>query len=165
MLSRLKQFLAERYLATCLQAAKAELTRRQSELDIRFAALDRAEKTADIIALCRAQLAGFDPKRLASGEDDILTVIRDRDGEDAELEFLNKVKTLSVNPAFDEITEYLICNQILYGQLEAETLDKLNFSRASINGIKLFKDEVDRLVGVLADRTRTPEEFDAQEVL
>ncbi len=165
MLYQLKQYLAEKYLSTWIRQARFRLSQKEEELDMRISALEEAKARATITALTRAQLAGFNPGALSDRASDIIDLIERDDGTEGVTEFLRKVHDLTENPAFAKVAEYLIREQILHGQLEANSLESLNFSRATINGVTLFLEEVERLNGIHLDRSRREEDFDAHDVI
>lgn len=115
----------------------------------------------NIVDLTRENLKGFNP-RLLDNEDDLPEVLGEVENQD---EFLSKVKSLKDNPAFEIIANYLIRNQIMYSVKTATPLDEINFGRATINGVSLFKEEVARLSTVFEERHAKKPEFDEHEVV
>lgn len=114
--------------------------------------------------LVREQLKGFDPKMLDSAMYDRVDdtdILSEWYGEDADEAFLANVKSLRKNTAFEPIINFLIRNQILYTTKEAPNAASNDFGRATINGLVLFREEVDRLCAVYEERHKPDEEFDA----
>ncbi len=139
-----------------------DIKKQRIEIETRLTALQQIRKESNITALVREQLSGFDSSLLDSDKG-----ILEEFGEDTEAQntFLNHVKDLYENPARLHIQKYLCRNQIQFGMIEAETLEALNFSRATINGIQLYDEEVDSLYGQWV-KLHTPQEgFDEHEVV
>lgn len=132
------------------------------ELEARLQALKTMREGTNITALVREQLAGFDSSLLSS-EKEILEEL----GSDTEAinTFLSQVKELYDNPARIVIQNYLIRNQMLYGMMKAENLTALNFSRATINGITLFEEELGSLYGKYKELHKPQEDYDAHGVV
>lgn len=111
--------------------------------------------------MVREQLAGFDPK-LFDTDDDLPEVL----GEvEAQSEFLSKCKALQENPALEVILAYLIRNQIVHSAKYAPTQEAINFGRATVNGVELFREEVARLAAVHTERHAAKPTFDEHEVV
>lgn len=140
--------------ATFIQLNK-DLREKQNEFE-----KYKASKT--VTDMVRENLCGFDPK-LVDTEDDLPEVLGEVENQN---EFLTQVSTLKKNPAFEIIAKYLIRNQILYSSMEANTLEENNFGKATVNGIELFKEEVDRLALIYEDKhNRDDKKFDQFEVI
>lgn len=153
-MQKIKQYIAE-YLRKKLFAteyAKLELARRT---------VDGKSHTEQIQILTRANLASFDVKALDS-DDDVLELAEAHGWEN---QFLAQVKDLRDNTALKNIVEMLKRDQMAFGAKEAVTLDQLNFSRGSINGVVLLEDTIDRLYGVYRERVSPDEEYDNHEVI
>ena len=113
-----------------------------------------------ITDLVREQLKGFSPKMLDT-DDDIL-VIKDSEGDRES--FLSDVKQLSKNEALFSIIEYLTRDQVLYTTKEAINTEQVNFGRASINGMSLVKEEIERIATEYDAEHAGEEEFDKHSV-
>lgn len=121
----------------------------------------RHGKSLTVVDLVREHMRGFDPRALDS-EDELIEMLDEGEGADA---FLAEVKNLYDNGALGRILTYIERNQIAYTAKEAETLDKVNFGRATLNGIALVREEIERLHTLFVERHRPPEEFDPHEAL
>lgn len=125
-------------------------SKEELEYQAKRIALKQMQESVNIVSLARQQLSGFDP--LSINED----ILRNRDnitvldglGEEERIEFINNVHALYANPALQVIVDYLIRAQVLHGHADADSVTGLNFSRATVNGLLLFKDEVDRFEGI-----------------
>ena len=136
----------------------ARVTKNAEEERQRFE--DWAEKQTSADAL-RAQLKSFDPKLLDS-EDQLPEVLGD---DENQIEFLNNVKSLSGNRALNIICDYLKRNLIIDAAKYGKDIDAINFSRASINGLGLLREEIERLLVILEERHPKETEFDKHEVV
>lgn len=134
----------------------------QLEIEARLQALKSMREGTNITALVREQLAGFDSSLLDSDKE-----ILEGFGDDTEAlnTFLAHVKDLYENPARAVIQNYLIRNQIQTGIMEADSLTELNFSRATINGITLYDEEVGSLYGKYKELHQHDEDYDAHGVV
>lgn len=131
-------------------------------------ALKQMQESVNIVTLARTQLAGFDPKSINEH------ILRNRadlgilDGleEEDKTALMNNIHALHHNPALQVIIDYLIRSQVLHGQMEAESVLALNFSRATVNGLLLFKDEVANIEGQWQELHKQPDnDFDEHEVV
>lgn len=114
-----------------------------------------------VVSVVRRQLAGFDPK-LLDEERDLPEVLGDVDEQDS---FLAKCVSLKNDRALATILAYLKRNQVMHTAKEAQTLDAINFGRATINGLSLLEEEIARLATIHAERHPPEEKFDAHEVV
>lgn len=115
-----------------------------------------------ITSLVRNTLGGFDPKLLDT-EDDLPEVLGEVEAQDV---FLAGMKRLKEDKHLWLLVDYLTRNQIIHAVKEAQTLDTINFARATINGWSLLREEVDRLTSVYVDRHPTNKlTFDEHEVV
>jgi hypothetical protein len=119
------------------------------------------EKKGSYSELMREATAGFDMKSLH----DTRELEEIYDDEEALEAFLARVRDLDANPALDAILNVIKRNQMLHTALNAKSLDEVNFGRATINGLQLFREEVDRLVGIYRSRHTHEGEFDRSEVV
>jgi len=124
----------------------------------------RAQKGYTVVDLVRKQLKGFDPKQLDNSDDVELLYMSENDESEGLDVFLAHCRDLRENPAFDPIMESLIRNQILFIAMESESNEETNFGRATINGLQLFRDELDRLVGIYKERHAKEEDFDPHDI-
>lgn len=140
------------------RAAFIQAGRARAEAQAQYEAWANAQT---IEGLVRKQLKGYDPK-LLDNEGDILESLPPELGED---QFLAKAKDLKENTAFTIIVNHLIREQILYTVKQAPTVETLNFGRATINGLSLCREEVERLAGIYVERHATEPPFDEHEVV
>lgn len=134
----------------------------------RLAAADAREQEASKLAnsigvtdLVREQLRGFNP-RLLDVEDDILELVGD---EESATHFLEEAHKLAQNEALPRILDFLVRNQVQESVKSAATLEAMNFGRASVNGVTLVREEVERLEAVYQERHAPDEDFDKHEAL
>jgi len=125
-------------------------------------ALKQLQEQANLITLAREQLSGFDYRNLARNED---LVHRHETETDDVNDFLAHAHELYKNPVFWEAIEFLKGKQILHGQLNADSLQALNFSRATINGLQLLAETVEDLEGTYQARTSPEEDYNPHEVV
>lgn len=116
----------------------------------------------------REQLKGFDPRYLNpvmyDSVDNIPSIVAEYESEESEEAFLAHARDLYNNPALMAIINYLVRDQIIYTAKEALNFNDVQFGRASINGLILFKDEVEKLKAIYEDKHAKPETFDTYEV-
>jgi len=121
-----------------------------------------------IVDCVREQLKGFNPKlldeSLYDSVDTAPDVLEQYDSEDSEEVFLSKIRDLYNNPTFNAVLNYLVRNQLIYTAKEARDFNEISFGRATINGLILFKDEVERLKAIYDERHIHEESFDRHEV-
>lgn len=129
------------------------------EYQAKIMALASMKENASVVALAREQLKGFNPRHIT------LDVVKNRhalslyDGLTPEEEdaLITNIHQLYTNPALQVLLDYITRNQVLYGQMEADSLLSLNFSRGTVNGLILLRDEINAAEGVYRKR-HTPEE-------
>lgn len=120
---------------------------------------DAYRKGLSVADLVREKMASFNP-RLFNSENDVLQDIIEDDGEES---FLIKVKELTKNDALRRIADYLLRDLIMFAAKEGKDLEQINFSRASVNGVGLMMEEIERLAAVYDDRHKREEDYDAFE--
>jgi hypothetical protein len=110
--------------------------------------------------LLREELKGFDVKILDSDLD-----VEDWYTEqDSRRTFLEQCHELFKSSALKDIAKFLIRNQMQYTTTEAKTLEDMNFGRATINGIVLLQEEVDRLNTLYLTEVKPPDKFDEHDI-
>lgn len=142
-------------------AIQKDVTKSRQELEAEREEFRKWAESRTIVDAVRMMLKGFDPKVL-DDEDDLPEVLQDVESDES---FLQQCKSLKDNDALWIIVKYLIRNQVLYSAKEAKTLDDINFGRATINGLSLLREEVDRLASVYAKRHTAKPKFDEHEVV
>jgi hypothetical protein len=118
-------------------------------------------KNTTLADATREQLKGFNVKLLDS-DMDIEGQYADIDSRFA---FLSECHDLYKNKARIAIENYLKRNQIQFSVKEAVDLEQINFGRATINGITLFDEEVERLNTIYLTEHTPKEQFDDKEIV
>ena len=126
---------------------------------------EKYKRSFTIVDLAREQLKGFSTKLLDSEED--IFVIAEK--EDKHVNLLSDAHTLVKNTTLMDIIAYIKRNQIYHiamnagseGELQAE----INFSRGTVNGLELLKEEIERLDGIYLERHPQIEAFDPHKAL
>lgn len=138
----------------------------QLEYQARLSAQKQLAESANIVALARQQLAGFDPQNIdfdTFHNYEQRSILDELDEEEA-AHFLNEAHALYSNSALRTILDFLTRHQVLFGQKNAESLLALNFSRATINGLSLLWEEVEDAEGRWQqEHNKQPEPFDPHE--
>ena len=75
-------------------------------------------------------------------------------------EFVKAVHLLSQSKELRLILNNLIKNQVLFVAQEAVDMDQMSFGRGTINGLSLFKEEIEKLSSIYMDSIKKEEEFD-----
>lgn len=109
----------------------------------------------------RRQMKGFEPKSIDS-TDDIELMYEAEDGLES---FLADIKAVSDNKSLQEVIKVLKRNQIMHIALETQNIEQVNFGRATVNGFLLLEEEIDRLVGIYAQKHTTEDKYDTNEVV
>jgi hypothetical protein len=137
------------------------------EIEAKRAALRHMQENANIVSLARAQLSGIDVSSItewAVRNHVDLDILDGKSTEDRR-ELLNNAHEVYTNTALQSIVDHLIKAQIVYGIMETDSLQGLNFNRATINGLHLLMDELRRLEGLYREEHARPEEYDPYEVV
>lgn len=116
------------------------------------------DNKVNIVAMTREQLKGITVN--FSGHEDS---IEDRLEENDKKDLYADADNLKSNKAFGLITKYLIDVQGNFTVKEALNMGEVAFGRATINGIQLFVEEVNRLSNLHKEETKKEEEFDEHE--
>lgn len=85
--------------------------------------------------------------------------------ENAKREFNNQIHTIKSTPAFKKLIDFLANKQIIYTALEADNYEKVNFGRASVNGIFLVEEYVDQFEKIWQGENEKKETFDKHNVI
>jgi hypothetical protein len=118
---------------------------------------------ATINDLIREQLKGFDIKLL--NLDNSHDVWTDLAGEEEVDVFLTKCHQLRENESLNKIIDWLIREQMIFMSQESNSVQELNFGRATINGLSLFREKVVELDKLYVERHKPEEVFDSHKVL
>lgn len=137
------------------------LVEKEDELDEATDALEEQKKNLDITDLVREQLKSFNP-RLLSDDNDLLAVLTDEDSEEV---FLSRMRDVFKMKELWQVCDYIKRDLILFAAKEGKTLEEINFSRASINGIQLLHEEVERFNAIYDERHPPKETFDEHQAL
>ena len=78
---------------------------------------------------------------------------------------LNNVHALSHNPSLLIIVDFLTRSQVLHGQMDADSVLGLNFSRATVNGLQLLMEQVATIEGLYIAEHATDDDFDDSAVV
>lgn len=140
-----------------LEDAKREYARAKMHAD----EAERYKESLSVVDIVREQMQGFNPHLLET-EDELMELLGDEDSLDS---FLNEAKKLWDNEALPRILSYIERNQIIHSAREAATLEAINFGRATLNGVSLVREEVERLKTAFDERHAPKEEFDAHEAV
>lgn len=84
--------------------------------------------------------------------------------KEKEKTFLQNVYDLKHNKSFGQISRFLIKHQIDFTSKEAINMDELNFGRATINGITLFVEEVERWYAEWEKQNKPEAKYDKQAI-
>ena len=157
MLKKIKQKLS----AYLFKEQRDLLVLKTNRLNYALKKVEDNKGSLSIVDLVREQLGGFDTKLLDSSED--LDVIYE--AEDGESALLSGARELHKNKHLGVIAQHLIRNQVLYIAKDAEAMESVNFGRATINGIELFIEEIERLNLVYEELHKGRDDFDEHEVI
>lgn len=117
--------------------------------------VEEEKQNLNLVDIVREQMKGFNPQLLLDDSD--LTDLMDGEELDG---FLAKAKDLTDNIVLKKICEHIKRNQMQYSALESNSLEQLNFGRATINGVSLLEDELDSLVLLYEQRHAKEEDYD-----
>jgi len=110
----------------------------------------------------RSQMKSFDPLTMDNMDDIEVMYDTEDDGIDS---FLSDMTSLSNNKSLQEVIKVIKRNQVMFIALESQNIEQVNFGRASINGLMLLGDEIDRLAGIHAKRNEPEENYDKGSVV
>ena len=114
----------------------------------------------DVVDLMRAQLKGI----TLDFYNNTNTVENDL-SENEKKELYADAEMIRTNKAFRRIVKHLINLQGNYTVKEALTIGDVAFGRATINGIKLLDEEIDRLSNIYREINKPEEKFDKFSVI
>ena len=80
-------------------------------------------------------------------------------------ELYANAELIRTNPAFEKVAEYLINAQGNYTVKEALNMEQVSFGRATINGISLVKEEIERLSNIYRAENQSEEKFDKSSIM
>lgn len=121
----------------------------------------RAREGLSVVDLVREQLSPSFNRDLLKNEDDLLEQFVEKD---AEMAFLTDVHQLAENGSLKIISDFIIRDKLWNIGTLAEDMVRVNFDRATINGIKLLLEEIERLDGVYNTLNPSREDFDRHEI-
>jgi len=103
---------------------------------------DLYEATFDVKDLVRGKLKGLRP---GHPDDDFLSDKLESMDEPERLDFLLKAQEVVKNGTFQEVLKYLIIESEHKAMLYSVDMTEVNFNRATINGLMLISEELERL--------------------
>lgn len=127
------------------------------------------KKNITVRDIMRERLAGFNPRlldKVSEGDEELLDYLLKESHDETEVfagrkeEFLSRMHDLSNNDELRLLTEWLIRNQTLITAREAQTQDAINFGRATLNGLELIEEEIERYAGLYKESHAGEEPFD-----
>jgi hypothetical protein len=121
----------------------------------------RAREGLSVVDLVREQLSPSFNRGLLNNDDDLLSQFVEKD---AEMAFLTDVHNLAKNESLKTISDFIVRDKLWNIGTRAEDMVKVNFDRATINGIKLLLEEIDRLDGVYNTLNPSREDFDRHDI-
>ena len=117
-----------------------------------------AAPNKDITELLRKKLGGIN---FSNSKDLLEEGLTEKDKK----ELYAQAHLLHNNKAFQKICEFLINKQGNFTVKEAVNDSQVFFGRATINGIELFKEEVERLEGLYLEGIQGEEKFDKNDLI
>lgn len=105
--------------------------------------------------LTREQLKGISPDSIK---------LEELAGEELK-EFLDGVHLLNGNKTLNKIIEYLITKQVFFTAMEGQNWEQDQFGRATINGLSLLKETLERYDAVYIENHKKEEAFDKQDIV
>lgn len=163
------------YLST-LKMMKEANERVSDKLKTEKAQFEDMKHNLTVTDLVREKLAGFNPRLVdgvrcaANSETGAIDVLSDI-FSDAKLvgveekDFLADCKTLSNNRALPIILNYVIRNQIVFSARAVQNFNQVLFGGATINGVELVREEIERMAAIFEERNTAPEKYDKHEAL
>ena len=137
------------------------------EIEAKRAALRHMQENANIVSLARAQLSGIDVSYIdewAVRNRLELDILKGK-GNEGRLALLADAHALRNNKTLQELVDHLVRVQVIYGAMETDSIQGLNFNRAAINGLFLLMDELARLEGLYQEENTKPEAYDPYSVV
>lgn len=156
MWNQIKQFLANRVFRKEYKRIEIE---RKAFIQAREAQEKNEKKYREfmqsrtITDLVREQLHGFDFQKQRNG------FLEDIPADQLP-SFLEEAVTIMKGRVFPHVEEYVRTNQIDETINDAETIEHVNFGRATLNGIALIREAMESLVTEYDERHKTQEPFD-----
>lgn len=137
------------------------------EYEAKSLALRQMKESASIVRLAREQLSGFDPRSISfeTLENRNTLSLYNNLSDEETLELINDIHSLYHNRALQIIVDYITRAQVLHGHQDTDSLQGLNFSRATINGLSLLMEQVREGEGHYQQRQKSPDDFDPSKVV
>lgn len=114
-----------------------------------------------ILHLIRQKYAGFEPELLLRDQE----LLSNFEGEEARLAFMRNMKDVIENDDFRTLLEHLYTMQLVETGIQSNSLEELNFGRATVNGIKLIEDELSRYATLYNEHTQQEPDFDEYSII
>jgi hypothetical protein len=80
-------------------------------------------------------------------------------------EFLAKVNSVYTNGVVFKIIDNLVKKQIEFSILEAENMEQVSFGRATIYGLTLLKEELERFNALYNEQVKPKDEYEKAEII
>ena len=91
--------------------------------------------------------------------------IEDTMSENERRGMLSQAESMKSNKYLRKIADHLIDVQGNYSFKEASTIGEMAFGRATVNGISLFMEEIERLSNLYREENKAEEEFDVHDLM
>jgi len=140
--------------AETLQAKEAELEKRRREIEKEYT--DQALRH-----LVRRKYHGFNPSELIGGQEDVLHDIPEAE----RLGFLGNLADVIENDSFRKLMEHLYTKQLITTSLESENIDEVNFGRATINGLSIVEESLERYANIYYERSSDESDYDEYSII
>jgi hypothetical protein len=107
------------------------------------------------VSLCREQLGGVN----------IDTNFVDQMSENDKKEFMARIHIINTDKHLRKIIDDIIRRQVEMVVLKAETIDKVAFGRATINGVTLLKEEIEAISEQYINEFGIKEKFEVTDII
>ncbi len=127
------------------------------------------KKNITVRDIMRERLAGLNPRlldKVSEDDSELLDYMLKEAGDSDEVfegrkkEFLARMHDLAKNDELVLLIDWLVRNQTLITAREAQTQEAINFGRATLNGLELVKEEIERYAGLYKESHAGEEPFD-----
>ena len=113
-----------------------------------------------ILHMLRRKYKSYNPDKL-SGPEDILETM----GKQEQMDFLTNVTDVIENKHFRNLMEHLYTRQLISSALDGEDIDAINFGRATINGLSLVEETLERYATLYYERTSDQSDYDEYSII
>lgn len=157
MIKKLKDKLRNWLFADRLKELKA----REAALESRRQQIEKEYSEKALLHLVRRKYKGYNPSKLIGGQEDVLHDIP----EGERLGFLGDLADVIENDSFRTLMEDLYTKQLITTSLESEDIDEVNFGRATINGIKIVEESLERYANIYYERSSDESDYDEYSII